>query len=231
MGDLIPSLLAIGLFVAVFTTITATVIQVVDESRASASHQEVRTSEQANTTITGPEQRIELQASSTIELTVRNTGNTRIGNFDQWDLVLENQQATTSAFTYMTYTTSTSPSANEWTLLGIYIDASSTPRVAEVFSPGVLDAGEEIVALLNPSPAVIVDTYDRATFVTPTGVTAKIIFNVLPTFLYVADAADCNAPRILDKRLSEVRWSKRRVKSWRRDGDSVQISRFEWSWS
>jgi glutamine cyclotransferase len=191
MSDAIPSLLAIGLFIAVVTGITATVIQVVDRSRASVTQQEIRTTQEVNTTINGPEKRIEVQASSTIELTVHNAGNTPIHEFDRWDLVLENRLSTSStSISYLSYTTSTQPGSNEWTLLGIYNNASSTTRVLETFGPGVLDPGEAIVALLNPSPAVVPDTFDRATFVTPTGVTAKIIFKVLPVLLYVTNATD-----------------------------------------
>jgi hypothetical protein len=191
MSDAIPSLLAIGLFIAVVTGITATVIQVVDQSRASVTQQENRTTQEVNTIINGPEKRIEVQASSTIELTVYNAGNTQIGEFAKWDLVLENQLSTSStSISYLSYTTSTQPNSNEWTLLGIYNNASSTTRVLETFDPGILDPGEAIVALMNPSPAVVADTLDRATFVTPTGVTAKIIFKVLPTLLYVVDAID-----------------------------------------
>ena len=65
MGDVVLSMFAIGLFVVVLTTIAATVIQVADNSQVSMTHQEIRTSEQVNTIINSPEQRIEVQASST----------------------------------------------------------------------------------------------------------------------------------------------------------------------
>ena len=181
---------AIILFIVTLVTISSTVITAADEIRQAVAAQEARSLPQIDTKINTPPQRISLQASSTIELTLINKGNTSIGDFSNWDVIAEIQQATTTSITYMTYTTSTSPGANEWTLLGIYNNASSTPRFTETFGRGVLDPGESMVALLNPSPSVVRGTYDRVTFVTPTGVTAKVIFEILPTLLYVVDATD-----------------------------------------
>jgi hypothetical protein len=190
MSDIVPSLLAFALFIIALTTITSTVLTSADDIRLATEIQETRSLVQTGTEINAPPDRISLQASSTIELTLLNEGNITLADFSNWDVIAEIKQATTTAISYLSYTTSTSPSANEWTLLGIYNSASTTPRIAETFSPGVLDPGESMVALLNPSPSVVSDTYDRVTFVTPSGVTAKVIFEIRPTLIYVVDATD-----------------------------------------
>ncbi|MCH7800596.1 MAG: hypothetical protein IIC24_03525 [Chloroflexi bacterium] len=190
MSDVIPAMLAIILFVVTLVTISSTVITAADEIRQAMAAQEARSLPQIDTEINTSPQPISFQATSTFELTLINKGNTSIGDFSNWDVIAEIQQATTTSITYMTYTTSTSPSANEWTLLGIYNNVASTPKFAETFSPGILDPGESMVALLNPSPSVVSNTYDRVTFVTPTGVTAKVIFEILPDLLYIVDATD-----------------------------------------
>ena len=46
-----------------------------------------------------------------------------------------------------------------------------------------------MVILANPSPTITENTHNRATFVTPNGVSAQIIFEVHP-FLYVVDETD-----------------------------------------
>ena len=46
--------------------------------------------------------------------------------------------------------------------------------------PGVFNPGEEMVVVANPSNQVKANTTDRATFVTPNGVVAKVIFEVVP---------------------------------------------------
>jgi hypothetical protein len=75
--------------------------------------------------INTPLNRISLQASSTIELTLVNEGNIPLADFSNWDVIAEIKQATTTAISYLSYTTSTAPSTDEWTLLGIYNNASS----------------------------------------------------------------------------------------------------------
>ena len=61
---------------------------------------------------------------------------------------------------------------------GIYLDASTL--VGEIVDPGVLNPGEEMIILANPSPSVVATSYDRATFVTPNGTSVKVIFKVVP---------------------------------------------------
>ncbi|MDP6451774.1 MAG: hypothetical protein QF898_00570 [SAR202 cluster bacterium] len=190
MSDIVPALLAMILFIITLTTVASTVITSADEVRHAMEIQEDRTLPQVDTEINTFSNPIALLASSTIELTLQNLGNTVLADFSHWDVIAEIQQATSTANAYLSYTTSTTPNANEWTLLGIYNNASSTPRVIESFGPGILDPGESMVALLNPSPSVVTDTYDRVTFVTPNGVTAKVIFRILPSLLYVLDATD-----------------------------------------
>ena len=50
----------------------------------------------------------------------------------------------------------------------------------EVIDPGTLNPGEEMIIRANPTTSLLADTYDRATFATPRGVDAKVIFEVVP---------------------------------------------------
>ena len=114
----------------------------------------------------------------TVRLTLANNGNSSLAQFADWDVIFEIQKVPGLGISYLTYT-STSPGTNEWTVDGIYRDA--TTLAAETVGPGIFDAGEEMVVLAKPDPPVVLDTYDRATFASPNGVTAKVIFEIVVT--------------------------------------------------
>jgi hypothetical protein len=122
-----------------------------------------------------------------VQLTLTNPGDVALGQFSDWDVIFEIQQSSGFSVKYLTYTTNASPGVNEWTVKGIYLDSDTLSD--EVVDPGVFNPGEEMIVLANPSPTVVPNTYDRATFVTPNGVVAKVIFQVHP-YLYVVDEAD-----------------------------------------
>ena len=138
---------------------------------------EARTEERSDTKITGPME-LSVSATSTVQITIVNDGKVALGRFADWDVIVEVQTDPGLGISYLSYATSSSPATGEWTKKGIYLNAaSSTP---EIVDPGVFNPGEEMVVLANPSPSVTANTYDRAIFSTPNGVTLKTIFHVLP---------------------------------------------------
>lgn len=147
---------------------------------------ETRSEQRAATKIAGPSD-LSMQAVPMIKLTLTNEGNVPVGPFAVWDVIVETRISSTLGVSYLTYTTSSSPASNEWAVLGIYLNAaSSTPEIAD---PGMLDPGEQMVVLANPSPALGGNTYGRATFVTPNGATASVtVFK--RRLLHVLDKAD-----------------------------------------
>ena len=138
---------------------------------------EARTEERSDTKITGP-LALSVSATSTVQMTIVNEGRVALGGFADWDVIFEVQTAPGLGISYLSYATSSSPAAGEWTAKGIYLDAASS--APEIVDPGVLNPGEEMVVLANPSPSVKANTYDRAIFSTPNGVALKTIFHVVP---------------------------------------------------
>ncbi len=147
---------------------------------------EARAQDQTATRIAGPTS-LRVPIASTVEITIANQGSVPLEEFSRWDVVFEVQQDPGVSILYLDYTDNPSPGANQWTIKAIYLDASN--QTPEVVDPGVLDPGEEMVVLANPSPAVRGGTYNRATFATPNGVVASVIFAVPVTF-YVVDNTD-----------------------------------------
>ena len=60
----------------------------------------------------------------TLRLTLTNTGRVALDRFADWDVVFEIQKDPGLGVPYLKYT-STSPGTNQWTVDGIYHDASS----------------------------------------------------------------------------------------------------------
>ncbi|MCH8310524.1 MAG: hypothetical protein IIB17_08525 [Chloroflexi bacterium] len=85
--------------------------------------------------------------------------------------------------TYLTYVTSTPLAGNEWTVQGLYLDASTL--IPEITDPGVFNPGEEMVVLANPFPVVTKNTYHRMRFTTPNGYSASVIFYSISPNLFL----------------------------------------------
>ena len=163
---LIAGLTLAGDLLATFESLTQSAISV-----------RSRSEQRANTKIAGP-LGLSVSATSTFQITLKNEGSVALGQFADWDVIMEVQKAPGLGIAYLTYTEDASPGANQWTVKKIYLNAASS--TSEIVGPGVLDPGEEMVILANPSPSITANTYDRATFVTPNGIATKVVFEVVP---------------------------------------------------
>lgn len=110
---------------------------------------------------------------SIVEVVLKNNGSTKLADFDRWDLFL---QYYTDSATYETdwypYVT-TFPGSNQWTNAGIYIDANTAQP--EVYEPGILNPGEEIVLQLQIMPSIGMTTTNMLTVSTEYGIQASTI--------------------------------------------------------
>ncbi|MCH7800597.1 MAG: hypothetical protein IIC24_03530, partial [Chloroflexi bacterium] len=145
------------------------------------NHQE-RAIEHLETKITRAEQ-IPVTAVSYVQLNWKNEGTVPLSHFDKWDVILEVNEAPGIDIRYLTYVTSTPLGPNEWTVEGIYLDASTL--IPEITDPGVFNPGEEMVVLSNPFPVVTKNTYHRMRFTTPNGYSASVIFYSISPNLFL----------------------------------------------
>ena len=116
--------------------------------------------------------------STDVDISMRNTGQTALVGFSNWDVVVQ-YYATTSnqglRISWLTHTTSSSPSHEEWTVEGIYLNAaSSTP---EVYEPNVFNPGEEMVVRLNITPVIPTSTDSVVTVGVRNGTTLSALFS------------------------------------------------------
>lgn len=105
--------------------------------------------------------------------TLANTGQTKLADFDEWDVIVQYYDTGGSkVIKWLPYNSST-PGDNEWTVVGIYLDTGGTP---EVFEPNIFNPGEVMKIQLKLNPLVGDETTNLVTISTPNGVSASAFF-------------------------------------------------------
>ena len=113
-------------------------------------------------------------AGKYLDVSLRNSGQVKLASFSKWDVIVEYYgQGGGYHITWLAYTDGT-PGNNQWTVDGIYL--SSENLTAEVFEPGILNPGEEMVVEANLNPRVRNKTAGDVVISTPNGVSALTTF-------------------------------------------------------
>lgn len=107
-------------------------------------------------------------AGGSVNLTVRNEGQTNLDNFPHWDVIAQYQAG---GIYYIAYTADYPPGSNEWAVEGIYQSDNST----EVFDPNILNPGEKMKVVVNLDPEIDEGETGRITASTPNGVTSQCL--------------------------------------------------------
>ncbi len=102
-----------------------------------------------------------------VELALANTGQTMLADFDQWDVIVQYESVQGYVVDWLPYVEG-EPGLDEWTVVGVYLDAASA--TAEIYDPGIVNNGEEVLLRLRLSSPVKVGSTNLARVVTPNGV-------------------------------------------------------------
>lgn len=176
MHNVITYLLSTILLIAVMFTMAQRGLGIFADVTDTWIMFEDRTDQNRKTRLTGP---VGLTADKAgpVYITLVNEGDVALGDFDNWDVIFEIQEASGFDINYLEYTELV-PGADRWTVDGIYLD--TTPLTSEYIDPGILNPGEKMVIRANPSASMVENTVDRAVFVTPDGFKTEVIFEVIP---------------------------------------------------
>lgn len=109
-----------------------------------------------------------------LEVTLRNSGQTKLSSFEKWDVVVQYHDAGSTYYVEWIPYAAEAPGNNEWTKEGIYLDAGN--KTAEVFEPGILNPGEEIIIEAKLNPSVGAGTTNLVVVSTPNGTQTSIVF-------------------------------------------------------
>jgi hypothetical protein len=111
-------------------------------------------------------------SADTLEVTLENSGQTKLADFDKWDIIVQYYDDTgTYHIKWLPYTEETLGN-NQWEVVEIQLDGE-----AEVFEPNVLNPEEQVRIRALLSPAVGAGTTNMVVVATPAGITASTYFS------------------------------------------------------
>ncbi|MCC6804421.1 MAG: hypothetical protein IT319_16175, partial [Anaerolineae bacterium] len=175
MEQIVVAVILIFLLLFGVLTLTNAFIQAQSTLEVSWEAMNNRASEISNTAISPVEMRI-LNSGTELELTIRNSGATKLADFDRWDVFTEYYEDGGSDPVYhggrLAYQDA-SPSSNQWTEAALYIDKDND--IAESYDPDIFNPGEEMTLQLLVSPAVGVGQAARVTVTTQNGITTSLV--------------------------------------------------------
>lgn len=103
-----------------------------------------------------------------VDITLGNEGQKALDSYALWDVIMQYYDGGGSYHIQWLPYIEGAPGNNEWTVEGIYLDASGgTP---EVFEPGMLNPGEEMVVRIRLEPSVGSNTTNWAVISTFNGI-------------------------------------------------------------
>ncbi len=119
--------------------------------------------------------RVTEPTAADIEVTIRNTGQTKFRNFDKWDMIVQYTDEDNAYHVKWLPKVAGTPGDDQWSVKGIYMNAQlGTP---EVFDPGILNAGEEIVVQAKLNPSVKTGATNMVAVSAENGTETSIIFS------------------------------------------------------
>ena len=111
-------------------------------------------------------------ASNTLEVTLENNGQTKLADFDKWDVIVQYYDSTGTYYTkWLPYTEGTLGD-NEWEVVWIRLDGET-----EIFEPNVLNPEEEIKIRTQLNPSVGAGTTNMVVLATPSGIPVSTYFS------------------------------------------------------
>ena len=174
MSSLIVALFAVMIILAAMAGYATSSVQ---------SQDQINSSVKTTRDIAGDISRTEVSSlgatvtgNSRVDFTVKNSGQSHFRKVSNWDVVVWYHGATGAGLEIerLTYTTSASPSAGEWTLTGIYEDAGTSDP--EVYQPGIVNPGEEFIIRAELSPVVASSSSTTVTLAVEQGISVTEVF-------------------------------------------------------
>lgn len=166
METAITGLIVITVLLLAILTLSHSFLSSQDAILESWQEMEERLGERVRTDIS-PLGATTLPGGSTVEVTLRNEGDTKLADFDRWDVILQYGSGNVQWYPY-------GSGDNTWGVEGIYLDASE--GTGEIFDLNILNPGEEVVIWVSVSPAVGSPTTNTAIIATPNGISASTVF-------------------------------------------------------
>lgn len=172
MESIIAFLIGISLFLYAGLTIFETSLKTQEAITESWVEMESRATFRANTAVVPTDVAV-MNGGSVVEVTLKNSGSSRVTDFDHWDVMFQYYDNSDDYYiSWYPFASGGNPN-NKWQVEGIYVDAASS--TAEVFEPGILNPSEEIVIRLRVSPSIGSNTINMISIGTTEGITTSTL--------------------------------------------------------
>ncbi len=112
-----------------------------------------------------------MSAANTLDVTLENSGQTKIADFDKWDVIVQYFDGTGVYHTTWLPYTAGALSDNTWQVVWIRFNGA-----AEVIEPGVLNPEEQIMLRAQLNPSVGAGTTNMVIVATPNGIPVTTFF-------------------------------------------------------
>ena len=177
MANIVTAVFAIALVIGGAVMLTGASLNSASEISMAWDQKTERTGRLTRTRLTLID--ADIQGSGTnIDISVRNTGQTALNEFSDWDVIIRYYQTSGNQdldILSLAYTANAQPSSGEWTISGLYLDVSASST--EVYDPNILNPGEEAIFRVTISPAIATSTDSVIRIGTPNGVTVDAPFS------------------------------------------------------
>lgn len=114
------------------------------------------------------------EAGAIVEITLRNEGESRLKDFERWDVIVQYRDTATTLLIKRLLYVEGEPGDNQWTVAGIYLDAAAGNP--EIFERRIFNPDEEMIIRMRLNPAVGGNTTSLATIATLNGVSTSATF-------------------------------------------------------
>ncbi len=174
MANLIVALFAVMIILAAMAGYATSSVNSQDKITVSVKAVSAKTGEISRTNVSSLGTSV--TSNSRLDFTVVNNGQSQLRQISDWDVIVWYEGASGSGLQieWLTYTTSPTPSAGEWTLTGIYEDAGTSNP--EVYGPGIVNPGEEFIIRAELGPAVDTSSSNTVTLAVEQGVAVTAVF-------------------------------------------------------
>jgi len=174
MDNVIAAFILVILLMFVGFSIFESILEAQDMYQVSWQEMEERMNDQTHTGLSMVNAEVK-NFGSTVELTLRNEGTTKMADFDQWDLIVHHYSTGAIYHIERLENSDVEPLAGEWFVAGFYLDAAALED--EVYEPGIFNPGEEMLIRFRVNPSVDTGTSNLAVVATENGLVLPVQFS------------------------------------------------------
>ncbi len=106
---------------------------------------------------------------TTVTVILENEGDSKLADFDQWDVIVQYDSAGGNIVEWLSYSTEAILISGEW-------GNNNGEDIGDILEPGIFNPGEVMTITLVVAPPVALSTTNLATIATPNGISASAVF-------------------------------------------------------